>query len=98
MKLPEVFFPLFWIDENFSVDKKTSHDFFTKVELPLRVYDFLKYFVLVSGIFLFSLCISITCHLMRENYCGKENLIMYEDLTTDEHNEEPNETTPLVIE
>lgn len=47
--LPEIMYPLFWLDQSFEADKETTHAFYKKVQLPINVLYYAKYTLLGVG-------------------------------------------------
>lgn len=51
--LPEVLYPLFWVDEHFEIDKKNADLFYYQVKLPLLGVSIGKYCLFGIGFILF---------------------------------------------
>lgn len=54
--IPEVLFPLFWVDEHFEIDKKNADKFYYSVQLPLNVINIGKWIIFSFGAVLFIVC------------------------------------------
>jgi len=52
-KLPEVLYPLFWVDEHFTIDEKNADKYYNEVALPLKIVNILKWVIFGIGILLF---------------------------------------------
>ena len=46
-------YPLFWVDEHFTVDKKTADLFKNQIQIPLRAVNVLKWLIFGIGCILF---------------------------------------------
>lgn len=53
--LPEVMYPLFWVDENFKIDEASADKFHSQVMMPLALFNTGKWVLLVVGFVLFTL-------------------------------------------
>ena len=91
-KINEIYFPLFWIDENFEIDQKQADTFYEKVSLKLILYDIFQYILLTIGSIIFLTCLIITSKIIMQNASqssSEENVI---------NNQEISENTPLIID
>ena len=48
--LPEILYPLIWVDEHFTIDKPNADKFYNQVKLPLMIVDYGKWAILGVGI------------------------------------------------
>jgi hypothetical protein len=88
-----LFFPLFWIDENFEADKSTADTFYKQLKLPVLIINIVKYtIVAIAGILLFAGFIVTIIHIRKKNI-DRKNARENEDTTT---NWISSETTPLI--
>lgn len=65
--LPEVLYPLFWVDEHFEIDKKNADLFYYQVKLPLLGVTIGKYFLFGIGFILFLISCRYAYNLSKKN-------------------------------
>ena len=85
--LPEVLYPLFWVDENFEIDKKNADLFYDQVEIPMKVINYGKFVILGTGLILLAICLVFSFIIWRRNSQEEE---------VGSINWNPNEQTPLI--
>ena len=57
--MPEILYPLIWVDEHFTIDKPNADKFYNQVKLPLMIVEYGKWAILGVGI-VFSI-VSLIC-------------------------------------
>ena len=87
--LPEILYPLFWVDENFELDKKNADLFKSQVKTPLAVIQLGKYVLTGVGAALVAISFTFT---MRRVY--RKRRALNEDHQT---NNLVDESSPLII-
>ncbi|CAF0927586.1 unnamed protein product [Brachionus calyciflorus] len=90
-KIPEVMYPLFWVDEHFEIDKKNADTFYYQVKLPLMLISIGKYVLSVLGFILFVIS-CIYAYSLSTKTEQTQDLNIQSDETR-----EPTEQTPLII-
>lgn len=88
-KLPEILYPLFWVDENFQIDKKNADIFYDSVEIPMKVINYGKFAILGAGFVLLVICFIFSIYIWRKN-------AQEEEIGGGAINWNPNEQTPLI--
>lgn len=48
--LPEILYPLFWVDEHFEIDKKNADKFKNEVKMPLELVNIFKWLLFIVGV------------------------------------------------
>ncbi len=48
--MPEILYPLIWVDEHFTIDKPNADKFYNQVKLPLMIVEYGKWAILGVGI------------------------------------------------
>ena len=90
-KIPEVLYPLFWVDEHFEIDKKNADTFYYQVKLPLLLLNIGKFVLFGLGLILTILSCHYAYNLSKKNR-PEQDLNIQSEVTN-----EPSEQTPLII-
>lgn len=86
-KIPEVLYPLFWVDEHFEIDKKNADKFYYQVKVPLSLINIGKYVLFSFGALLLLVCCSISYTAWKKNKAEPVNNLI---------NSDASEQTPLI--
>jgi hypothetical protein len=107
--LQEIYFPLFWLDENFEIDQNLSDKFYHMVTLPILLFDIFVYVLIGIGALVGASTIFFKC--FRPN--RRLRVYAYEPIGSDDvdysepnninnsdqiiNNDESNESNALLI-
>lgn len=83
--IPEVMFPLFWVDENFEIDKPNADKFVSQVKRPLAILNAMKYVIASLGFVLLLVCGGFTYRLYQSN---KRSAEMSSSISTNNEEDE----------
>lgn len=89
--LPEILYPLFWVDEHFEIDKKNADLFYYQVKIPLLGVTIGKYTLFAVGFILFVISCRYTYNISKKNDNPEDFNI--QNAQKDENDEQ----TPLLI-
>ena len=72
--LPEVLYPLFWLDENFVIDQATADQFYYSIKLPLSIVKIMKFVILGIGCLVLVVCLVFSYRGWKKNQPSDEDL------------------------
>ena len=91
--IPEVLYPLFWVDEHFDLDKKNADNYIRQVRIPLFFVEFSKIFFTSFGAVLLLACTTYIAYNWIKN---KRSLTNISRPINDSPDDLINENTPLI--
>lgn len=91
--MPEVLYPLMWVDENFIIDKKNADIFYNQAQLPLDILNYGKYVLLGVGLVLLTL--HLIYYLRKKAKDNSYSNIDVQDSII--NNSQASETTHLIL-
>ena len=65
--MPQVLYPLFWLDENFDINQKVADQFYYSIKLPLNLVKIMKYVILGIGCVGPIVCLGISYRSWKRN-------------------------------
>lgn len=90
--IPEILYPLFWVDENFAYNKTQADHFYAQVTLPLNLVYVGKYLISSIGLVLILASIAFHVYLNKTRSRSMQPI----DIPPTINNSDDDERTPLI--